>query len=216
MPEKPSVHNPKKGEERHYAWDSKQFYGVPLSEKSELSKNRENFYRPGTENVSSRKELSTNQVIDNYRNSSNDPHRKTTTDLHVDITKQHFKKDTANFYGESYKSNDQGSSKGSIFQDNAAEFYQTEHPKNGEKPFKIHQEDLKDPKLNQKHSVLNERRLRNHEMNMQRHPMYGKNLRKFWGLKSNTASQPNMSSRGSSSKGSRMGSYAQKLTDMIG
>jgi hypothetical protein len=216
MPNKPPIHKTKKGEERHYAWDSKQFYGVAMSEKSELSKNREHFYGPGTEHATSRKELSTNQVMENFKNSSNDPHRRTTTDLHLDMTRQHFKKDAANFYGESYKSNDPASSKGSIFQDNAAEFYGLDHPEHGDKPFKIHQENLKDPKVGMKQSVLNEKRLKNHENNMQRHPMYGKNLKRFWGQKSNTNSAPYMSSRGSSSKGSRQGSYAQKLTGMIG
>lgn len=133
----------------------------------------------------SRKELTTAQAMEEYKNSE-DPHRKTTTDLKMPLNKEHFKKDAAVFYGDSYASSAKGSSKGSIFQDNAAEFYGLPKPENGEKPFKIHKEDLKDPKAGKKQSVLNERRLKKHEYNMQRHPMYGKNLRKFWGLKSNS------------------------------
>ena len=35
-----------------------------------------------------------------------------------------------------------------------------------------------------KPSVLNEKRLKAHENNMQRHPMYGKHLKRFYGIKS--------------------------------
>jgi hypothetical protein len=49
---------------------------------------------------------------------------------------------------------------------------------------------------------LNERRLREHEMNMERDPKFGKNLRKFWGMKSNATA-------------SGAGSYAEKLGQFI-
>lgn len=186
MPEKPKLAiNPRPESEKEFNWNFKKFYGVPLSEKSEMSRDRHMFYRPGTVHAASRKELTTKETIDNFQIGSNQEHRKTTTNLNIDMTKQHLKRDAAKFYGESYKSSDVGSSKGSIFQENAAEFYGMAKPEHGEKPFKIHKEDLQDPKTkNPKKSVLNERRLKKHEMNMQRHPMFGKNLRRFWGLKS--------------------------------
>lgn len=168
-----------------FKWDVKNFYGVPLSEKSEMSKDRHMFYRPGTVHAASRKELSTHENIEKFKSINTDSHRNTTTNLHIDQNKQHFKRDAAHFHGQSYKPSEAGSANGSIFQDNAAEFYGLAKPEDGEKPFKINKEDLKDPNNAKKTvSVLNERRLKNHEMNMQRHPMYGKNLRRFWGLKS--------------------------------
>ena len=98
---------------------------------------------------------------------------------------QHYKRDVAKFYGEPYKPSDQGSSMGSIFQENAAEFYGLPKPASGEKLFKINPEDLKDPNAGKKpESVLNERKLKQHELNMQRNPTFGKNLRRFYSLKS--------------------------------
>jgi len=172
------------------------------------------FYRPGTVHCSSRKDMTTQQAMENFK-TTNNPHRNTTTDLHIDDSKQHFKKDAANFYGENYKSSVAGSAKGSIFQDNAAEFYGLPHPEHGEKPFKVNEQDLKDPKAVPKKSVLNERRLKNHELNMQRHPKYGKNMRRFWGLKSqttNSSKQYSNSGAAALNYDERPTTYAQKLT----
>lgn len=190
MPEKPKdkILKPKLESEREFGWNAKKFYGVPLSEKSEMSHDRQKFFRPDSAKPAP-KELSTKEAIEKY-NELKANHRKTTTDLHVDQTKQHFKKDAAHFYAETYKTSDVGSSRGSIFQDNAAEFYGVPKPEHGEKPFRINKKNLKDPSNVPKTSVLNERRLKNHEMNMQRHPMYGKNLRRFWGLKSQSKYYP--------------------------
>ena len=187
VPPKPIEVHINKDEQKDFGRNSKKFYGQPLSEKSEYSRARAEFYgtnnlpkvRPQTDHLSSRKELTTQQMMDEYKTDSVNKHRKTTTDL-LDIqNKQHFKKDTANFYGESYKS----SEKGSIFQGNAAEFYGLPKPQNGEKI--IDPDEIVIPKNKPpKQSVLNERRLKAHELNMQRHPMYGKNIKRFWGLKS--------------------------------
>ena len=109
----------------------------------------------------------------------------------VNQNSQHFTKAKHDFYGEKYQPSDKGSEKGSVFQANAAAFYEVEKPKHGERPFKINEENLKDNRPAPGKSVLNEMRLREHERNMERDPKFGKNLRKFWGLKSNaTASQP--------------------------
>lgn len=55
---------------------------------------------------------------------------------------------------------------------------------------------VEDP--NKGKSVLNEMRLKEHDNNMKRDPTFGKNLKRFWGMKSvTTASQP--------------GSFAEKL-----
>lgn len=174
-------------DKKEFNRDAKKFYGAPLSEKSEYSLAKNAFYgtnsqevlRPNTEHTSSRKQLTTHQIVKEYTNSDSN-HWKTTTDLHEAENKQHFKKDAANFYAESYKS----SEKGSIFQDNAAVFYDMPKPPHGEKI--INPSDL-NPKMlreNNKSSVLNERKLKAHELNMQRHPMFGKNLKRFYGMKS--------------------------------
>lgn len=115
---------------------------------------------------------------------------------------QHFKRDQAKFWGQSYKDSDRGSEKGSIFQDNAAEFYGTDKPAQGERPFKISEDNCKQSNDNKGKSVLNEMRLKEHDYNQQRHPGYGKNLKRFWGMKS-------------VSSVSGASSYAQKLDQFI-
>ena len=94
---------------------------------------------------------------------------------------------------------DKGSERGSVFQANAAAFYEQAPPKTGQPKVHFKEEDCKaeqDPNAGK--SVLNDRRLREHDRNMERDPKFGKNLRRFWGMKSNTtASQPS--------------SFAQKL-----
>jgi len=102
----------------------------------------------------------------------------------INKSSQHFKKDNAKFWGESYAPSDNQSDKGSIFQNNAAEFYQTGKPKPGERPFKISEGDCKDKTKPQGKSALNEMRLREHEANMERHPSFGKNQKRFFGMKS--------------------------------
>ncbi len=97
---------------------------------------------------------------------------------------------------------DKGSEKGSIFQQNAAAFYETVKPKPGERPFKISEKNLKDKNADKGKSVLNEMRLREHEKNMERDPKFGTNLRRFWGMKSNPTA-------------SGAGSFAQKLEKFI-
>lgn len=134
--------------------------------------------RPGTVQSSSKKDMTTNQMIEEYQKVSNAHNRNTTSDLMKVEKKQHFKRDAAKFYGNSYKSSEMGS----IFQDNTAEFFGVEKPPHGEI---IVDPNIKPPMSKpKKTSVLNERRLKNHEMNAQRHPMYGKNLKRFYGMKS--------------------------------
>lgn len=175
------------GQKKAYGRNSKKFYGIPLSERSEMSRAKHAFYgtndiqkpRPGTVQSSARKEMTTQEMIDEYQKNSQSKNRSTTPDL-VNIEKtQHYKRDAANFYGQSYKS----SEKGSIFQDNTAEFYGVEKPPHGVKIIDVNQKNfsVKQPK---KTSVLNQKRLQKHEVNMQRHPMFGKHLKRFYGLKS--------------------------------
>ena len=188
-PPKPNKTNQSKDIEdvinnKQFKRNNKLFYQAPLSDKSELSYARHQFYRPESSREGSRKELSTKDAIERFKN-IHDPHRKTTTSLLLDESGQHYKRDLANFYGESYKPSDQGSEMGSIFQDNAANFYGMEKPEKGERPFKIHKNGLQDPnKGKKKNSVLNERRLKQHELNMQKNPTFTKNLKRFYGLKS--------------------------------
>ncbi len=67
----------------------------------------------------------------------------------VNTKGQHFKQDQAKFFGQTYVPSDKSSDRGSVFQNNAAAFYETAKPKAGEKPFKISQRDCKDNKGNQ-------------------------------------------------------------------
>ena len=168
---------------KNFKRNSKQFYQVPLSDKSELSYARNQFYRPESSNAGSQKDLSTHEAMERFKN-INDPHRKTTTALEIDSKAQHYKRDLAKFYGESYQPSE-GSELGSIFQHNAAEFYGENHPEHGEQPYKIDKQKLQDPSKEKKpQSVLNQRRLKQHETNMQRNPTFSKNLRRFYGMKS--------------------------------
>ena len=155
-----------------------------MSDKSELSHARNQFYRPGSSHAASRKEITTSEAIERFKN-VNDPHRRTTTALLENESGQHLNQAQAKFWGENYKPSDQGSEMGSIFQHNAAEFYGLDMPEKGEKPFKINKDNFVDPNKNKKPtSVLNERKLKEHEMNMQRNPTFSKDLRRFYGMKS--------------------------------
>jgi hypothetical protein len=163
--------------------NSKQFYQAPLSEKSEISYARHQFYRPESSHTNSHKDMSTKEAMGRFKN-IHDPHRKTTSALEINENKQHYKRDMNKFYGESYHPSE-GSEMGSIFQNHAADFYGLEPPEGNAKPFKIDKNGLEDPNKNVKpESVLNQRRLNQHELNMQRNPTFGKNMRKFYGMKS--------------------------------
>jgi hypothetical protein len=61
----------------------------------------------------------------------------------VNTAGQHYKRDQAKFFGTSYVPSDAGSERGSIFQQNAAAFYETAKPKPGERPFKISDKNTK-------------------------------------------------------------------------
>lgn len=162
--------------------NTKLFHQAPLSENSEKNYAQSKFY--ADTNPKSERDMSTKEAIERFKN-INDPHRKTTTALLAEDDSQHFKRDLANFYGEPYKPSDHGSVKGSIFQNNAAEFYGIDKPEPGERPFKIDENNMEDPSKNKPvTSVLNERKLKQHEMNMQRNPNFIKNNRRFYGLKS--------------------------------
>ena len=128
--------------------------------------------------------MTTKETLDKFK-TVNSKHRNSTQALIPNENSQHYKRDVAKFYGESYKSSDRESDRGSIFQGNAANFYGLDQPAEGDKPFVIHKNDLEDPNKNKKmKSVLNQRRLKKHEMNMERNPTFSKNLRRFWGMKS--------------------------------
>jgi hypothetical protein len=114
-----------------------------------------------------------------------DTHRKTTSNLTVDENCQHFKRDQAKFWGEKYQFSDEDmSNKGSVFQDNYAEFYGMPKPEKGAKPYKVKMNNLMGDNKNNKKSVLNERRLKAHDLNMQRNPSFKKNQKRFWEMKS--------------------------------
>lgn len=77
---------------------------------------------------------------------------------------QHYKKTAAQFYGHSYKASDKGSEKGSVFQANAAAFYETAKPKPGAPKVHLNEANFKDnTKQHQGKSVLNEMRLKEHD-----------------------------------------------------
>lgn len=182
--------------------NEKKFYNQSQTEGSEFEYNQHQFY-PDTSGGAANLEATgrfTNlgrgtQQVDNK--------------ISVPKNSQHFKRDQAQFYGHSYVPSDKSSDRGSIFQNNAAEFYGMEKPGHGEQPFRITSQDLKNPAQSQPKqvSVLNEMRLKEHERNIQRDPKFGKNLKKFWGMKSVTTN----SQFGDSQK-----SYAQKLGGMVG
>lgn len=178
--------------------DAKKFYGQSQTSESEYNYVQHKFYEDtvGKRDTDPNKFTSLGQPA---------PQRK----LETPVSNQHFKRDQAKFYGEEYVPSDKSSDRGSIFQNNAAQFYGMEAPAHGEKPFKITQKDLADPRKDQPKnvSVLNEMRLKEHEQNWKRDPKYDKNLRKFWGMKS----QPTDSNASGSNK-----SYAQKLDNFIG
>ena len=228
VPPKSIIKKPKLDDEKQYNRDAKRFYDVPLSEASEMSNAVNKFYRPESGKVHNRKDLSSKDEIERFKKIGR-PQSSSNANLHVNKDSQHYKRDLAKFYGEPYKPSDQGSSMGSIFQENAAEFYGVQKPAHGDKPFKINKDDLKDPNTGKKpESILNERRLKQHELNMQRNPTFGKNLRRFYGLKSQgrniffknietNSNRSRINSRVSSATGSKAkGTYAEQLDRLIG
>jgi hypothetical protein len=185
----------------HFKHNEKLFYNQSQTEGSEFEYNQHRFY----EDTTGDRRNDTNPNAFKNLGQGPKPERKT----EVPKNHQHFKKDQAHFYGQSYVPSDKSSDRGSIFQNNAAEFYGMEKPAHGEKPFQISSKNLEDPRKQQqnKGSVLNEMRLKEHERNMERDPKFGKNLRKFWGMKS-VGTNSNYSNGGQS--------YAQQLGGMIG
>lgn len=182
--------------------NEKKFYNQSQTEGSEFEYNQQQFY--GEPNQERKTNYDPNKFSGKIGQGM-----KPAEKPQVPGNSQHFKKDQAQFYGQSYVASDKSSDRGSIFQNNAAEFYGMDKPEHGEKPFRISIRDLQDPSKTQqnKGSVLNEMKLKEHERNMERDPKFGKHLRKFWGMKSNpTNSQFSSSNR----------SYAQKLDNFIG
>ena len=175
----------------------KKFHGQEQSEGSELNYNTNQFYADTTGDRKTDPSKFTRLDQPTQQRASFEPPQNS----------QHFKRDQAQFYGQSYAPSDKSSDRGSIFQGNAAQFYGMEPPQHGEKPFKISTKNLSDPSKGQTQqpSVLNEMKLKEHERNMQRDPKFGKNLRKFWGMKS----QATNSQFGSNK------SYAQKLDGFL-
>lgn len=93
-----------------------------------------------------------------------------------------YKKDAKKFYGVDKAETE---SQGSQFQHNAALFLGTDMPAPGERPIKI---DKNAPGVDfnkiQGGSVLNAERLREHERQMERDPVYKKNIKRFYALPS--------------------------------
>jgi hypothetical protein len=180
--------------------NEKKFYNESQNDGSEFQYNQNKFYEDTT--APKQGKMDTSKFQDMVQNRQ--PYQKPDPPSH----QQHFKKDQAAFYGQSYAPSEKTSDRGSIFQNNAAEFYGFEKPAHGEKPFVVSSKNLQDPRTqqNQGKSVLNEMRLKEHERNMQRDPKFGKNLRKFWSMKSVATNSQLESSKGS---------YAQQLGGMI-
>jgi hypothetical protein len=188
-------------EDPNFRRNEKKFYNMSQTEGSEFQYNQNKFYEdtmaPRRENMDASRFQNFNQGA-SFSRQPVEP-----------IQGQHFKKDQAAFYGQSYAPSDKSSDRGSIFQQNAAEFYGLDKPVHGEKIIQISSKQLKDPQKQQnvqKGSVLNEMKLREHERNMERDPKFGKNLRKFWEMKSVTTNSNAVSSNKS---------YAQQLGSMI-
>lgn len=178
--------------------DMKKFYHQEINDGSEYNYTQNKFY----EDTMGNRDTDPSK----FRNVAQGPQPQLRND--PPSNGQHYKRAQAAFYGENYVPSDKSSDRGSIFQDNAAEFYGIEKPEHGEKPFKVSSKELEDPRKYQPKqvSVLNDMKLKEHERNMQRDPKFGKNLRKFWDMKSN----PTNSQVGSSTK-----SYAQQLDGFI-
>lgn len=175
---------------------SKKFYGQSQTSESEYNYVQNKFF----EDTTGGRETDPNR----FKNLGQKPEPRK---IETPQSGQHFKRDQAKFFGEDYVPSDKGSDRGSIFQQNAAEFYGVDKPAHGEQPFRISQNNLQDPRKNEPKnvSVLNEMKLKEHERNMQRDPKFSKNLQKFWGMKSQGASSQNGSNK----------SYAQKLDQFI-
>lgn len=217
---------PQTQKDQEFQYNQKKFYDQSVASKAELAEAQRKFYADttGKEYDPIVNKRSQHYKKDNaafyaasYKDSDNSSEKGSifqenaenfyATSKHprkepVNKRSQHFKKSAAQFFEQSYAPSDKGSDRGSIFQNNAAEFYQTTQPKEGERPFKIHEGDLKDQAPNKGKSVLNEMKLKQHDHNMQRDPNYGKNLKRFWGMKS-------------VSTVSGAGSYAQKLDQFL-
>ena len=70
-----------------------------------------------------------------------------------------------------------------MFQKNAANFYGTDTPNVGERPFKV-PKTIPQGAAEGGRSILNERRLHEHEMQMANDPNYKKNQKRFFGVPS--------------------------------
>ena len=184
-------------EDMTFKRNSKKFYGQSQTSESELNFVQNKFYDDGvvTREIDQNRFTGLSQGVTGQK-------------VKTPIEGQHLKRAQAQFYGVDYAYSDQGSERGSIFQHNAANFYGCEPPAPGERPFKISDNDTIDQRKNEPKnvSILNERKLQEHERNMQRDPKFGKNLRKFWGMKSQ-ATNSNMASSNRS--------YAQQLDQFI-
>lgn len=181
----------------NYRRNEKKFFNQDQSERSEMEYNQNQFYGGGKP-----------EEIDRSKFQNLGQGHKVEKPG-VNTNAQHFKRDQAQFYGKSYVPSDKSSDRGSIFQHNAAEFYGEEKPTHGARPYQIPKKNSNAAKAPQQknESVLNERRLKEHERNMQRDPKFGKHLRKFWGMKSNATNSAFSNSNQS---------YAQKLDGFIG
>lgn len=80
----------------------------------------------------------------------------------VNVQSQHFARNAAGFFGNEFKESDAGSERGSIFQHNAARFYEMDEPGPGEKPFRVEKQGEVGAAAQRSVSVLNEQRLKEH------------------------------------------------------
>lgn len=87
-----------------------------------------------------------------------------------------YKKAHAAFFGEARAETE---SQGSNFQRNAAHFMGTDTPLCGERPFKINKT-IPGEAAPAQNSYLNDKRLKEHETNMERDPKFKKNLKRFY------------------------------------
>lgn len=177
--------------------NSKKFYNQSQTSGSEYNYEQNRFY----EDTMQKRETDPNKFQNMGKGTG-------TNKIATPDNGQHFKRDQAKFWGESYVPSDKSSDRGSIFQQNAAEFYGMDKPPQDESQFRVSKNQLSDPNKNQpkQTSVLNEMKLKEHERNMQRDPKFGKNLRKFWEMKS-VATNSNFASSNKS--------YAQQLDNFI-
>lgn len=118
------------------------------------------------------------------------PAAQTQSALQVNTNSGHYKKDAAAFYNTKHCESE---SQGSVFQRNAANFYDEDVPAHGERPYKIDKHAMAaNAQANQQQqpsSYLNEQRLKEHENNIARDPNYKKNVKRFYALPSQHTAQ---------------------------